>query len=45
MSKEMYSAMDAFLALRDINLIKQDDINNLSQGIFTQIQAIALSSI
>ena len=39
------NAFITFLALRDIKLIKQDDINNLSQGIFTQIQAIALSSI
>ena len=39
------NAFITFLALRDIKLINQGDINNLSQGIFTQIQAIALSSI
>lgn len=39
------SAFITFLSLRDMNIIKQDDINDLSQAIFTQIQAIAISSI
>ena len=39
------SAFITFLSLKDMNIIKQNEINNLSQAIFTQIQAIAISSI
>lgn len=39
------NAFITFLSLRDMNTIKQDEINNLSQAIFKQIQAIAISSI
>lgn len=34
-----------FLSLIDMNIIKQENLNDLSQAIFTQIQAIAISSI
>lgn len=39
------NAFMTFLSLRDMNIIKQEEINDLSQAIFTQIQAIAISSI
>ena len=39
------NAFITFLSLRDMNIIKQEDINDLSQAIFTQIQSIAISSI
>ena len=29
----------------NMNIIKQEDLNDLSQAIFTQIQSIAISSI
>lgn len=38
------NAFITFLSLRDTNIIKQEHINDLSQGIFTQIQAIAICS-
>ncbi len=34
-----------FLSLRDMNIIKQEYLNDLSQAIFAQIQSIAISSI
>ena len=34
-----------FLSLIDMNIIKQENLNDLSQAIFTQIQDIAISSI
>ena len=39
------NAFITFLSLRDMNIIKQEDLNDLSQAIFTQIQSIAISSI
>ena len=39
------NAFITFLSLRDMNIIKQENLNDLSQAIFTQIQSIAISSI
>ena len=39
------NAFITFLSLRDMNIVKQEDLNDLSKAIFTQIQSIAISSI
>lgn len=38
-------AFITFLSLRDMNIIEKENINDLSQAIFTQIQAIAILSM